>query len=196
MEQNSRLAFRFDCGATWLNLLATSGQHFSARPVERIATPERLRVWLELSEVSPAQPPDQADLRQTWRLREVLRPLALAVAEGTPPPAEAASHLAAFLDRAPDPVTLVAADRLLRERPRTTTAALARVARQAVDHLVGVERQELAVCPEQDCRGVFANPSGRRRWCPSPACASRGRVRALRERRRTGSGTPDPPTGA
>ncbi|MEV6627473.1 CGNR zinc finger domain-containing protein, partial [Amycolatopsis sp. NPDC051114] len=28
---------------------------------------------------------------------------------------------------------------------------------------------------------------GRRRWCPSPACASRGRVRALRERRRAES---------
>ncbi|MEU3521152.1 CGNR zinc finger domain-containing protein [Streptomyces sp. NPDC006654] len=27
------------------------------------------------------------------------------------------------------------------------------------------------------------DPPGRRRWCPSPACASRGRVRAMRARR-------------
>ncbi|WP_367187380.1 CGNR zinc finger domain-containing protein [Microbacterium sp.] len=35
-------------------------------------------------------------------------------------------------------------------------------------------------CDEVDCRWVFLDPSGRRRWCPAPACASRGRVRAHR----------------
>ncbi|MEU4521337.1 CGNR zinc finger domain-containing protein [Amycolatopsis sp. NPDC024027] len=30
---------------------------------------------------------------------------------------------------------------------------------------------------------MFADPAGRRRWCPSPACASRGRVRAQERRR-------------
>ncbi|MFI2584884.1 CGNR zinc finger domain-containing protein, partial [Streptomyces rochei] len=40
-----------------------------------------------------------------------------------------------------------------------------------------------ATAPEHDCRGVFIDSVGRRRWCPSPACASRGRVKALRARR-------------
>ncbi|MFF7726766.1 CGNR zinc finger domain-containing protein [Streptomyces sp. NPDC008001] len=186
MTDEDRLAFRFDCGATWLNLLATSGRHFSAHPVERMATPGRLAEWLDRSELAPVRPPGPADLRQAHALRETLRPLALAVAEEQPPPAGAVEELTRFLAGAGDPVRLVVADRLLREPPATARAALARIARQAADHLTGPERRTLAVCPEHDCRGVFANPNGRRRWCPSPACASRGRVRALRERRRTG----------
>ncbi|GGX87523.1 CGNR zinc finger domain-containing protein [Streptomyces hiroshimensis] len=185
-DEDDRRAFRFDCGATWLNLLATSGRHFSAHPVERMDTPGRLAEWLDRSELTPSRPPAAADLRQTHALRETLRLLALAVAEEQPPPAGAVKELTRFLGEERDPVRLVAADRLLREPPATTGAALARIARQAADHLTGPERHTLAVCPEHDCRGVFANPTGRRRWCPSPACASRGRVRALRERRRTG----------
>ncbi|GAA0401408.1 CGNR zinc finger domain-containing protein [Streptomyces luteireticuli] len=188
MGDDERLAFRLDCGATWLNLLATRGSAFGARPVERIATPERLAEWLDRSEMTPVRPPDEDDLRQVRALRETLRTLALAVAGGEPPPPRAAADVARFLDAQPDPVRLTAAGRLLREPPPTTGAALARIVRQAVDHLTGAERQSLAVCPEHDCRGVFANPTGRRRWCPSPACASRGRVRALRERRRAEAG--------
>ncbi|MFD0385208.1 ABATE domain-containing protein [Streptomyces stramineus] len=123
-------------------------------------------------------------MHQARELRETLRPLALAVTAGEPPPPGPAAELTRFLDAAPDPVRLVLTGRLLREAPPTARAALARIARQAVDHLTGTERHTLAVCPEHDCRGVFTNPTGRRRWCPSPACASRGRVRALRERRR------------
>ncbi|MBB5121011.1 hypothetical protein AF335_20090 [Streptomyces eurocidicus] len=185
-DDDAQQAFRFDCGATWLNLLATRGQAFGARPVERAATPERLGEWLERSELPPVRPPDGTDLRRAHELRETLRPLALATVAQEPPPAAALATLARFLDGAPDPVRLVPGDRLRREPPATTDAALARIARQAVDHLTGPDRHTLAVCPEHDCRGVFANPTGRRRWCPSPACASRGRVRALRERRRAG----------
>ncbi|MEU2424008.1 CGNR zinc finger domain-containing protein [Streptomyces sp. NPDC007851] len=52
-----------------------------------------------------------------------------------------------------------------------------------MDQLTGSDRRALRSCPEHDCRGVFIDPPGRRRWCPSPACASRGRVRAMRARR-------------
>ncbi|MCC3772012.1 CGNR zinc finger domain-containing protein [Streptomyces sp. UNOC14_S4] len=185
MKDDDRLKFRFDCGATWLNLLATRGRTFGAHPVERIATPERLEEWLTRSELLPAAPPDEDDVRRAQELRETLRPLALAVVAGERPPADAAAALTRFLDSTPDPLRVVVTDRLRREPPPTASAALARIARQAADALTGPERHALAVCPEADCRGVFADPTGRRRWCPSPACASRGRVRAHRERRRT-----------
>ncbi|MEU3754654.1 ABATE domain-containing protein [Streptomyces olivoreticuli] len=190
MKDDDRLALRFDCGATWLNLLATRGRCFGADPVERIATPERLGEWLERSELSPVRPSSAAEVREAQALRETLRALALAVVADEPPPAGAVAGLTRFLDATPDPVRLVVGERLTREPPRTAGAALGRVARQAVDHLTGPGREALAICPESDCRGVFANPGGRRRWCPSPACASRGRVRAHRERRRTGSAGP------
>jgi predicted RNA-binding Zn ribbon-like protein len=67
--------------------------------------------------------------------------------------------------------------------PRDTGEALARIARQALEQLTGPERHQLVSCAEHDCRWVFLDASGRRRWCPSPSCASRGRVRALRARR-------------
>ncbi|MEU6430948.1 CGNR zinc finger domain-containing protein [Microbispora sp. NPDC046973] len=183
MTRDDTLAFRFDCGAVWLNLLATRGRTFGAAPVERLATPGRLADWLERCEMSPVRPPGQDDLRRTWALRETLRTLALATVEERPPPVGAVADLAAFLGEHDDPVRLSAEDRLRREPPATTAHALARIARQAVDQMTGADRLALKSCPEPDCRGVFVDPPGRRRWCPSPACASRGRVRALRARR-------------
>ncbi|MCR6482191.1 CGNR zinc finger domain-containing protein [Amycolatopsis sp. OK19-0408] len=177
--------FRLDMGAPWLNLLATRGRHFGARPVERIPTPERLREWLAAVELTPLAPLAHADLRAAHRLREVLRELALGAVDGVAPKADQVSPLSAFL--VAEPMHLAALEQLHRSAPPTADAAFARLAHQAADWLTGPLRHDLRACPEQDCRGVFADPGGRRRWCPSPACASRGRVRALRERRRAES---------
>ncbi|MBF6136302.1 ABATE domain-containing protein [Nocardia otitidiscaviarum] len=181
MVTEDKHAFRFDCGSTWLNLLATKGRSFSADPVERLDSPARFAEWLDRSELLPARPPTGDDLARAIRLRETLRVLVLATIDGTAPPHDAVTELSAFL--ADDSVHLVVAGRLRREPPATAVDALARIARQAVDYLTGIERAALKVCPEHDCRGVFIDSAGRRRWCPSPACASRGRVRAMRARR-------------
>lgn len=177
--------FRLDMGAPWLNLLATRGRHFGAQPIERIPTTERLRDWLALAELTPLAPVTDADLARARGLRETLRPLALGAVDGSVPSAEQVQALAAFLE--PEPMHLAARDRLHRSAPATAADALGRLAHQAADWLTGPLRHDLRACPEQDCRGVFADPGGRRRWCPAPACASRGRVRALRERRRAES---------
>lgn len=177
----SQQAFRFDCGATWLNLLATRGRTFSPRPVERLASVDRLNEWLEASELTPSQAAVRSDVELAWQLREALRKLALAAVSGEAPSPEAAATLSEFLDS--DSPRLVVGERLRREPPPTARAALGLIARQATDHLTGRDRHALLVCPEDDCRSVFVDPSGRRHWCPSPACASRGRVRALRARR-------------
>jgi predicted RNA-binding Zn ribbon-like protein len=177
--------FRLDCGATWLNLLATSGQHFGAHPIERVPDVARLAGWLAAVELTPREPPTADDVDAFHVVRETLRPLALAVASGEAPAAGDVTRLREVLAAAGrEPVTLAVGERLTRDAPADTPAALARITRQAVDHLTGPERASLAICPEHDCRGVFATNDPRRRWCPSPQCASRGRVRALRERRR------------
>jgi predicted RNA-binding Zn ribbon-like protein len=180
------IPFRLDTGATWLNLLATRGSAFGRHPEERIPTPERFTDWLEAVELTPAAPVTAADLELAIHLRETLRPLALSATTGEAPPPEAAGDLIAFLAAHDDPLDLTAAPTtpgLARTAPRTTAAALGRVARQAAEHLTGPERHTLKSCPEHDCRGVFADPDDRRRWCPSPACATRGRVRAHRARK-------------
>ncbi|MFI6833290.1 CGNR zinc finger domain-containing protein [Kribbella sp. NPDC050241] len=176
-----RMEFRMDLGATWLNLLATRGTHFGENPVERLPTVERFTEWLDLVELRPVRKVTSADLDRAWELREILRPIALATVDGVPPDAAAVEALATFLEG--DSPVLTVTDRLERSRPRTTADALCRIARQAVDHLTGPERAFLSACPEHDCRGVFTDPTGRRRWCPNPTCASRGRVRAHRARK-------------
>jgi predicted RNA-binding Zn ribbon-like protein len=183
MPADDETAFRFDCGAVWLNLLATKGRAFGPRPVERMTTPDRLAVWLAMSELSPVRAPGEPDLQHAYALRDTLRALALATVNGEPPAAEAVARLAAFVAEYDEPIRLLAGERLRREPPATTDQALARIARQAVDQLTGADRLALKACPEHDCRGVFIDPPGRRRWCLSSACASRGRVRALRARR-------------
>lgn len=183
MVKDDPTAFRLDCGATWLNLLATRGRAFGARPVERIPDVRRFAEWLDACELAPARPVDAGDLERARRLRETLRPIALATVDGEAPADGDVQELAGFLDTVADPVVLAVGGRLVRAAPADGDAALARIARQAVDQLTGPERAFLKVCPEDDCRGVFADPADRRRWCPSPACASRGRVRALRARR-------------
>jgi predicted RNA-binding Zn ribbon-like protein len=185
------LEFRFDGGATWLDLLATRGRSFSARPIERLTSPARLAEWLARCQLTPSEPPSAADLTHARELRETLRSLALAAVSGTPAPADAVDDAArggAVADAArwaagASRLRLVGGQ-LRREPPVTTDEALARIARQALEQLTGVERDQLVSCAEQDCRWVFLDPTGRRRWCPSPACASRGRVRALRARRK------------
>jgi predicted RNA-binding Zn ribbon-like protein len=175
--------FRLDMGAPWLNLLATRGRAFGAKPVERLPTTTRLAEWLDLAELTPRARVTDADLAATHRLREVLRDLAQPVVRGENPPPAAIGALAEFLTG--EPVRFEAGFR--RTAPADAAAALGRLASQAADWLTGPLRHDLHVCPEDDCRGVFADPGGRRRWCPSPACASRGRVRALRQRRRAES---------
>ncbi|MEY9870559.1 putative RNA-binding Zn ribbon-like protein [Streptacidiphilus sp. MAP12-33] len=183
------LSFRLDCGATWLNLLATQGRHPTSTPIERIATPERLAAWLALHGLTPDAPVTEDDVRLAQELRRPIRALAWATVTRTPAPADAMRELGRFLRDHDEPVRLLTAEGgLRRAAPARTAGALSQVVRQAADQLTGPERLTLKACPEQDCLGIFSDPGGRRRWCPAPACASRGRVRALRARR---AGTSD-----
>jgi predicted RNA-binding Zn ribbon-like protein len=122
-------------------------------------------------------------------LRETLRPLALAVLDGAQVPAEPLRELQRWLDA---DVPLRAVDRAGRPAPApapappsTPAAALARVARQALEHLGGPQAENLHACAADDCRMAFLDPAGRRRWCAPERCGVRARVRAHRARTRT-----------
>ncbi|HEX6352002.1 CGNR zinc finger domain-containing protein [Actinophytocola sp.] len=73
---------------------------------------------------------------------------------------------------------------LTTSRPATVREALARVARQAVEHLTGPVAATVRACADHDCTTMFIDPGGRRRWCSAETCGVRNRVRAHRERQR------------
>lgn len=170
--------FRFDGGSTWLNLLATRGQSFGTRPIERLSTPEAAGRWLTLIGYAPRDAAADADLDQLRQLREALRDLAMAAVAGRAPSPAARAHVHAVASTPLDPAI---SDPSARRFPVKTTLSL--IAIQALVTLQGLDRMLLKECAESDCRWVFLDTSHRRHWCPSPSCASRGRVRALRARR-------------
>src|SRR4051812_22703492 len=114
MVKDGPAAFRLDCGATWLNLLATKGRAFGARPVERIPDVPRFAAWLAACELAPARPVDAADLERARWLREVLRPIALATVGGEAPADGEVRALEGFLAASAEPVALAVDGRLVR----------------------------------------------------------------------------------
>jgi predicted RNA-binding Zn ribbon-like protein len=180
-------ALRFDAGAPWLDLLATVGGAYGAAPTERLRGVAELAAWLEHERLTPRQPPVDADVQAARALREALRRVALAVLGRQPVAQSALNALQPWLDR-DEPVRTVARDGLPSlESPPTAAVALARVCRQAVEHLAGPERTHLGACADDECHMLFLDPTGRRRWCAAERCGVRARVRAHRARQVRGT---------
>ena len=170
--------FRFDGGALWLNLLATQGQSFGPRPIERLPTTAAAAHWLTLAGFPPRTPVTDPELARLIEMREALRELAAAAVAGRDPAAAVLAHIHQVAESGS--VALLPA--MAREGNFTVDAVLATLALQALVTTRSPDRAYLKECGETDCRWVFLDTSGRRHWCPSPACASRGRVRAHRAR--------------
>jgi predicted RNA-binding Zn ribbon-like protein len=178
---------RFDAGAPWLDLLASVGSAYGADPVERLTGPPVMQRWLAHHELTADRAPTESDVASARALRETLRPLALAVLDGAPVPAEPLQALQHWLD-ADAPLHAIERDgRPAPAPPPTPAAALARVARQALEHLGGPQAEHLHACAADDCRMAFLDPGGRRRWCAPERCGVRARVRAHRARARSTS---------
>jgi len=170
--------FRFDGGALWLNLLATQGQSFGPRPVERLPTAASAVDWLTQAGFTPRGPITDADLSRLIELREALRELAAATVGGRTPAPVALAHIHHVAESG----SVATFPTMLRSDGFSVDIVMAALALQALVTTRSPDRAYLKECGEADCRWVFLDTSGRRHWCPSPACASRGRVRAHRAR--------------
>jgi predicted RNA-binding Zn ribbon-like protein len=173
---------RYDSGAGWLDLLATVGGRFGSAPIEHLDGPERLAEWLAHQGLAPAVPPTEADLAAARELRAALAHVVFALLDGVSVPSAALDLVQDYAAR-DRPPRLRAVRRELRVLPPDDgTAALARVARQAVDQLAGPVRDQLGACADEECRMVYLDPGGRRRWCAANRCGVKARVRAHRQR--------------
>jgi predicted RNA-binding Zn ribbon-like protein len=179
-----RHALRYEGGAAWVDLLGTLGYPFSDAPAERLGDRARLAAFLGAVDLKPAKGATEADVAGAHALRAALRTVALAVVEDCAPDRAALTTVAAWADRDAAPLALERAPRLRRRAPRDAGEALGRLARQALEQLTGPSRSQVHACAEPECRKLFLDAGGRRRWCSPQTCGTRARVRALRERRR------------
>jgi predicted RNA-binding Zn ribbon-like protein len=180
-----------DTGMRWLDLVATRANWPSRAPVERLPDLDALSSWLDHHALAPETEPMAADLAAVRQIRAALRELAAARVEGrTPHPSAFDTVNAALARAAKAPRHIVVPDPIepgyVRRRVPDVDAALTLIIEQAIDTMSSTEAANLRECEEATCRELFLDSTGRRRWCSTPACGIRARVRAYRARLREG----------
>ena len=176
--------FRSGYGRDWLDYAVTLVDRYGDEPRDLVATPARLREWLTEWGLAPGGPVTTDDVEDAHALREALHGLARAAATDEAATAADVRVVNSLLADA-QPVELRRSGlTMATARPTTTRQALARLARQAVDDLTGPNRPRLRACGDDECSGIFLDPTGRRRWCSDERCGVKARVRAHRARKR------------
>jgi predicted RNA-binding Zn ribbon-like protein len=195
MDSTALETVHVDNGTRWLDLIATRANWPSRLPLERLPDVDALKRWLEHHALVPEAEPTAADLASVRQIRAALRELAIARVEGrTPHPTAFDAVNAALARAAKAPRHIVVPDPIepgyVRRRLTDVDAALTLIIEQAIDTMSSTEAGYLRECEEATCRELFLDSTGRRRWCSTPACGIRARVRAHRARlRESASGT-------
>jgi predicted RNA-binding Zn ribbon-like protein len=167
-----------------LDFVGTVGERTSTR-VEHLVTPADLDDWLLRADVVDRPPhADAADLAAARTLREAVYALLVAATAGRPLPRPALATVNTAAARPPVTVRLTASRE--RRREGDASAALASVARAALELLGGEELARVRWCEGEACTHPFLDRSraGRRRWCGMAGCGDRAKARAYRARRR------------
>jgi predicted RNA-binding Zn ribbon-like protein len=189
---DSELAFRFSSGRLCLDFVATVGERWG-RSFERLRRPADLGRWfVEASMLDAAPRVSRGELEGARELREAVYRLAKP-GRRTPPGAgdlDAINHWAALPSLAPQ---LGGDGRTVSWRAKSPArAALATIARDAVDLLSGPWAGRVRECAAPDCALLFVDTSrpGQRRWCSMEACGNRSKTAAYRRRQTASRGGP------
>lgn len=160
-------------------------------PTELLRVPGDLSRWLTaVGLLGGGVGADAEDLRLGRELREAVYRLVLARvrrAPWSPSDLQVVNAAAAF----PLPVPSLLADGAVAwDSPAAVRAALAFLARDAIDLLATAPASRLRECAADDCAFLFLDTSrpGNRRWCAMNRCGNRQHVRAFRERREARAG--------
>jgi predicted RNA-binding Zn ribbon-like protein len=181
--QNDR-AFHSELGAPSLHFAATLGGRHRVAPVERLSAPSRLGEWFSgeglLSTAPPVAP---EELAEAVVLREAIFRTVTAAMRGEPLPSRDVATINSFADDEPPHAVLRSDGTAVRTSLVPVRAALAAIARDAID-VVTRRARELRVCEGEDCSGIFLDASHgkRRRWCSMSRCGNRAKVSAYRKR--------------
>jgi predicted RNA-binding Zn ribbon-like protein len=179
------LRFHFKGGRVSLDLVATVGERWR-RSFERLRNGEDLARWLvEAGLLEEAPIVAQAELERARVLREAIYRVAKLAGRGEPDTGDVAevNRWAARPDLAPqlDPDGHSG----IAEAEYPVEAALATVARDAVDLVTGPYATRVRECAADDCALLFVDTSrpGRRRWCSMEGCGNRAKTASYRRRR-------------
>jgi len=182
---SSELRFHWKSGRLCLDFVATVGERWR-RSFERLRTPGDLGRWLvEASLLDAAPRVRRAQLEDARVLREAIYRVAKLSGAGRPDPRDVA-EIDAWAAKPPLVPQLGDDGRSLsRTADRPVAAALATVARDAVELLSGPLAARVRECAAPDCALLFVDTSrpGRRRWCSMAACGNRTKTAAYRRRR-------------
>jgi predicted RNA-binding Zn ribbon-like protein len=183
------LAFRFVSGHRALDLLSTLGDRHR-EPIERLRDARDLNGWLAAVGLPVSAHANPGDLGDARRLRETVNRVTRAVLAGEAPAEDDLRDLNGWARRPP---LAPQADPSLERRwsgEQPVEAALALVAREAVELLTGPERmlvRECAAAPRCSLLYLDRSRAGRRRWCEMERCGARAKMTSYRRRIRHSS---------
>ena len=189
--------FRLFGGRPCLDLIATYGKRHTDQGVERLPDGATLLDWLIIAGILPAQAAsarvDDAQLAAVRALREAINRLVRATMAGQEwaeadielvNAVAATPDLAPSLGSAPGPGTGGTVGWGERD---PVDAALATLARDAVDLLNGVRTARIKECEHPGCSLLFFDDSqsSRRRWCSMDRCGNLVKIAGYRRRTRS-----------
>jgi len=155
---------------------------------EQLHSPSDLDNWLATTlhcdQRTKAKP---QDLVQAIELREAIFLTIRANTLGERPSAQHVDMINSVADRMPlTPVLRKYSTTRRWQRPMRPEAALATIARDAIDLLTGPTASRVRECANSNCELVFvdSSPPGVRRWCAMKRCGNRSKTKAYRARQR------------
>jgi predicted RNA-binding Zn ribbon-like protein len=177
------LRFLFIAGRPCLDLAATVGERWR-RSFERLRAPDDLARWLVeagMAEVAPTVEP--AELEAARALRDAIYRAAKLAGRGALEAGDVA-QINRWAAAAPPAPRLDAERGVSWVAERPVQAALASIARDAVDLLSGPLATRVRECAAEDCALLFVDSSrpGRRRWCSMEGCGNRSKTGRYRRR--------------
>jgi predicted RNA-binding Zn ribbon-like protein len=157
---------------------------------DRLQTPGDLGRWCVQARLAETPPTaTETDLEAARELREAIYRTALARRDGQAPAAPDRETINAWAAQPPPLPQLSEDGRVCSWRaPQPISAALAMIARDAVDLFASADANWLKVCAQPNCVGLFLDTSRphQRRWCSMNTCGNWAKKMTLRQRRSPG----------
>ena len=188
ISQGEWSRFIFIAGRLCIDFTQTGGETGKRSYWERFHQPSDLADWLSESPLQLLEvQPSPEEFNMALSLREAIWRIAQAIRQGENPPIEdidTINRVAAEPDLSPQ-MALDGTGRFW-HIPTTATAALAVIARDAIDLFSGELRSRIRECENPKCRLMFVDASrpGKRRWCLMKRCGNMAKTSQYRKNKK------------